>query len=54
MKVNSVLKSKCKELKKPYEMTMSYGCVKCSDSKKPYESYMRRADELLYECKKNR
>ena len=51
-RIDNICKSKCILLKKPYEITLSYGCVRCTDSSLTVESYFKEVDELLYQNKK--
>lgn len=53
-KVNELVKTKCISLSKPYEITITAGKVVCKDKGVAIETYLKEADYLLYENKKNR
>ena len=50
--IDFFLRTLCKDQNKPYVLSVSVGYVRCTDSKKTVGSYVKEADEMLYENKK--
>ena len=51
-KIDDLVKAKCILLKKTYDITVAFGCVRCSDSTINAETYIKEADDRLYINKK--
>ena len=52
-RIDDLVRSKCILLKKPYEIAIASGLVICRDRTATVESYIKEADMVLYENKKN-
>lgn len=51
-KIDDSVKTKCNLMHKPYEISISYGCVRCTDATMPVDVYIKEADDILYQNKK--
>ncbi len=51
-KIDDLVKAKCILLKKSYDITVAFGCVRCSDATINAETYIKEADDRLYINKK--
>ena len=51
-KIDDSVKTKCNLIGKPYEISISFGCIRCTDSTMPVDVYIKEADDLLYQNKK--
>ena len=51
-KIDDSVKTKCNLMNKPYEISISYGCVQCTDATMPVDVYIKEADDMLYQNKK--
>ncbi len=46
------LSEACKKGKKPYEISFSCGFIRCEDPKRTFASYLKEADEIMYQNKR--
>ena len=46
--VKNLIYDKCKQLNKPYDISISVGIVKCVSSKKTFDNYFKEVDNNLY------
>ena len=53
-KINDLVKQKCEEANKPYDISITAGVVKCTDKSTAVETYLKEADQMLYENKEKR
>ena len=53
-RINNLVGLKCGGKDKPYNLSISAGYIKCSDKTISVESYLKKADQMLYENKKHR
>ena len=51
--VREIIRRKCLELNKPYDLTLSVGIISCTNSKKSFDSYFKEVDNSLYLDKRN-
>ena len=51
-KIDNICKGKCMLQHKPYEISITYGCMRCTDSSLSVESYFKEVDDLLYKNKR--
>ncbi|MBQ9329142.1 MAG: diguanylate cyclase [Solobacterium sp.] len=50
--IASYTHNRCEQLNRPYDITISYGYMRCEDPSISYSTYMKQADEKLYETKR--
>ena len=53
-KINDLVKQKCEEANKPYNISVTAGFVKCTDKSTAVETYLKEADQMLYQNKELR
>ena len=53
-KINDLVKQKCEEASKPYNISVTAGFVKCINKSMTVEACLREADQMLYQNKEKR